>query len=181
MSILLTTSLRPNPRVRSFCKDLASTSSIFHYITRGKMNMSAIFGYASSIRANRIWIVFSRYGNPGMINFFSLDENKKIGIIFIKGVALKRELRNAYSKSTKSNSIQLILKDEKLRGLYEVIKLALPSEGISNGENITRIEISRNKEGFAEIQFFDNKTNLICGPKIIVKGYVKENKVEFFK
>ncbi|MCQ5340918.1 MAG: hypothetical protein HA493_03415 [Candidatus Verstraetearchaeota archaeon] len=180
MYVLLTTSLRPNPRIRNFCKDLASTSLIFYYHTRGKMNILSLFSYASSIKANRVWIVYSRHGNPGMINFFNLDRNEKIGAIFIKGVTLKRELSNVYSKSTKNNSIKLFLEDEKLKGLYELIKLAISSEEIFSSENITRIEISKNKEGLAEIQFIDDKTNLLCGPKVIVKGYIKEDKVEFF-
>ncbi len=180
MYILLTTSLRPNPRIRNFCKDLASTSLLFYYHTRGKMNILSLFNYASSIKANRIWIVYSRHGNPGMINFFNVDRNEKIGAIFIKGVALKRELGTLYSKSTKNNSIKLVLKNEELKELCELIKLAISSEEISN-ENITRIEINKNKEGFAEIQFIDNKTDLFCGPKIILKGYIKEDKVKFFK
>lgn len=172
--------MRPTPRIRSFCKDLASTSSILQYVTRGKMNLPALFGRAFAINASKIWLVSSRHGNPGAISFYTFEEPKfvNIGSILIKGVSLKRELRNVSSKSKKNKYIFVKPpEDEELYELYLLIKNALP-EPLDEGKPFTELRIV--KEKFIALNFIDNETNLLCGPKITLRGYLTGGKVVRF-
>lgn len=181
MKVLISTSLRPTPRIRTFCKDLTSTSLIFQYIARGKMNIPALFGRAFAFSASKIWLVFSKHGNPSAISFYVLEDLnfKKIGEIFIKGVSLKRELKNISSKSRKNKYIFVSPPEyEELHGLYLLIKNALP-EIIDKDEPFTELKIIKDKSII--LNFIDSETNLLCGPKIILRGYSSEKEVMYFE
>ncbi|MEM0285799.1 MAG: hypothetical protein QXW34_01470, partial [Candidatus Methanomethyliaceae archaeon] len=146
MKVLISTSLRPTPRIRTFCKDLASTSSIFQYITRGKMNLPTLFSQALTLNANKIWLINSRHGNPGIIFFhvYEKSEFKNIGSIIIKGVSLKRELKNIAPKSKKNQYILISPPEyEELYELYLLIKNALP-EYFNKNESFTELRIIKN-------------------------------------
>lgn len=181
MKVLISTSLRPTPRIRTFCKDLASTSSIFQYITRGKMNIPTLFSQAFTLNTGKIWLVSSKYGNPGTISFYTLEnlKFKNIGSIIIKGVSLKRELKNISPKSRRNQYVFVSPPEhDELCKLYLLIKNALP-EPLNKNEPFTELKIIKNKS--IMLNFIDSETNLLCGPKIILRGYSSEKEVIFFE
>lgn len=181
MRVLISTSLRPTPRIRTFCKDLVSTSSIFQYITRGKMNIPALFSRALTLNASKIWLVFSKHGNPGAISFYVVEDFnfKNIGEIIIRGVSLKRELKNVPPNSRRNQCIFVSPPEhEELNKLYSLIKSALP-EPVDKNKPSTELKIIKNRSVI--LNFIDSETNLPCGPKIILRGYSSEGEVIYFE
>ena len=95
--ILVTTSRRPSPRVRSFVKDLVGVIPGAHRFTRGHFSMSELAREAYNMGADRIVVVGERRGNPGIVRVYgyTLDllEAKNIVTFIVKGVTLSRETR----------------------------------------------------------------------------------------
>jgi len=93
--ILITTSRRPSPRVRSLVKDLASILPGGVRFTRGHYSMEELAREASLLGADRIVVVGERRGNPGIIRVYDYDDSfnvRNIVSFIVKGVALSREL-----------------------------------------------------------------------------------------
>ncbi|MEM4234666.1 MAG: hypothetical protein QXU75_05920 [Candidatus Methanomethylicaceae archaeon] len=174
MRVLICTSLRPSPRTRTFCRDLVASSSIFQYHIRGKSNMLSLMSYAQMIGAHKVWIVSSRYGNPRAITFYDLSMPTPIiiGSMIIKGITLRREIRNLYPKSTRMRPLALLPpEDDSLKDLYSLLKRALP-EDLSSKNKCTHLRIARSSETKVELLFVESQTGLLCGPKISLGDYI---------
>ncbi len=94
--ILITTSRRPSPRVRSLVKDLAGTIPGGIRFTRGHFSMEELAREAMLLGADRIVVVGERRGNPGIIRVYDFDDalrTRNIVSFIVKGVALSRELK----------------------------------------------------------------------------------------
>lgn len=103
LGILITTSRYPTRRVRSFVKDLVSIIPNALSTNRGTMNLMDVAAYAIKNDCNRVAIVNTWKGNPGKINLYEIRERKLLQIspiVYIKGVVLRRELRESpYKKA----------------------------------------------------------------------------------
>ncbi|NHV60198.1 MAG: hypothetical protein HA492_02130 [Candidatus Verstraetearchaeota archaeon] len=173
MHILVCTSLRPSPRTRTFCRDLAASSSTFQYIVRGKSNILSLMSYAHMSGTHRLWLVSSSHGNPKTITFYDVSKSPpaKIGYLVIKGVALRREIGNLYPKSTRMRPLILIPpEDNSLKDLYSLMKQALPSTTPSEAL-CTYLRIERPSDTGATLLFIESQTGLFCGPKISIGDY----------
>lgn len=96
--ILITTSHRPSPRLRSFVKDLSAVLPYSVKVNRGKKTMEELCLEASARGLRYIAVVSERRGNPGKIDIYELGEGeagrvvpKKIATLILKGVRLSRE------------------------------------------------------------------------------------------
>ncbi|MEB3859982.1 MAG: hypothetical protein LRS43_02100 [Desulfurococcales archaeon] len=107
--VILTTSRRPNNRVRSFVKELYLTLPKAIRLNRGHLSMEELAREALLLRAERVVIVSSRRGNPGIIRFYSVEPRSltlvNLASIIVRGVSLAREGGRGYP-------------GEKPRGLY---------------------------------------------------------------
>lgn len=92
-SILITTSRRPSPRVRSFIKDLALILPGAMRLNRGHLSMKDLAIEAQLVGADRVVIVGEKRGNPGIIRVYKVSRDTLVNIVsfIIKGVALSRE------------------------------------------------------------------------------------------
>lgn len=177
MRVLVCTSLRPSPRTRTFCRDLVASSSIFQYYIRGKSNMLSLMSYAQMTGAHKVWLVSSRYGNPRTITFYDVSPPAPIiiGSMIIKGVALRRELKNLYPKSTRMRPLTLLPpEDDSLKDLYSLLKRALPGD-LPSKNKCTHLRIARSSDAEVELLFVESQTGLLCGPKISLGDYVWGN------
>ncbi len=173
MHILVCTSLRPSPRTRTFCRDLAASSSTFQYLVRGKSNILSLMSYAHTSGAHKLWLVSSSHGNPKTITFYDVSKPPpaKIGYVVIKGVTLRREIRNLYPKSTRMRPLVLIPpQDNSLNDLYSLMKNALP-ETMPSKTPCTYLRIERLSEMRVGLLFIESQTGLFCGPKISLGDY----------
>ncbi|WP_131159729.1 Brix domain-containing protein [Aeropyrum pernix] len=94
--ILVTTSRRPSPRVRSFVKDLSATIPGAFRFTRGHYSMEELAREAIIRGADRIVVVGERRGNPGIIRVYAVEgpgRPDNIVSFIVKGVSLSRERR----------------------------------------------------------------------------------------
>jgi U3 small nucleolar ribonucleoprotein protein IMP4 len=93
--ILITTSRRPSPRIRSFVKDLVAVIPGAFRFTRGHYSMEELAREAYGEGADRIVVVGERRGNPGIIRVYAFnpEELRPYNIVsfIVKGVTLSRE------------------------------------------------------------------------------------------
>jgi len=172
MTILLTTSLRPSQRTRTFCNDLAACCAAFSTFTRGKASLSYLFEYARSIGSAKLWIVHSRFGGPSLIECYAAFKTKPLASFLIKRVQLYRELTVKSPKSTRHRPLSLPPPEsEELRPIHECLKELL-SDDISSveGGKVTELHIQFSHET-PEIFFIDSVSKLPCGPAIYLKSF----------
>ncbi len=93
--ILLTTSRRPTPRIRTFCRDLLSSFSNVTRVNRGKMSLDAVAEKAMELNCDQVIIVGRWHGAPGKISLFkvSLGLTDVDPLMIIQSIRLRRELK----------------------------------------------------------------------------------------
>ena len=93
--VLVTTSRRPSPRIRSFVKDLVAVVPGAFRFTRGHYSMEELAREAYLKGADRIVVVGERRGNPGIIRAYAFKPEDlrphNIVTFIVKGVTLSRE------------------------------------------------------------------------------------------
>ncbi len=105
--ILLTTSRRPTGRIRTFCRDLASSIPDAVRVNRGKMSLDGVAEKAIEVEADRVVLVDRWHGGPGKINLYRLSSTGLTSVpplMLIKGIRLRREL-NETAKRARSSAI----------------------------------------------------------------------------
>jgi U3 small nucleolar ribonucleoprotein protein IMP4 len=70
--MLISTSRKPSPKTRAFCKNLSNAFSC-HYINRGKMSMRELQLKAAEYNCDSVVLVHEIEGNPSKITFFSQE------------------------------------------------------------------------------------------------------------
>jgi rRNA maturation protein Rpf1 len=68
--ILITTSRRPTPKMRTLCNDLARVLSNARRVNRGKLSLQGLKEYALSRGGDRLIVVERRKGGPGLLRFY---------------------------------------------------------------------------------------------------------------
>jgi U3 small nucleolar ribonucleoprotein protein IMP4 len=98
--ILLTTSRRPTERIRTFCRDLASSIPDVVRVNRGKMSLDGVGEKAIELDADKIIIVDRWHGGHGKISLFQISTGLKpiMPKILLSNIRLKRELNKSTSR-----------------------------------------------------------------------------------
>ena len=102
---LLTTSRRPTPRIRTFCRDLARSIPNVVRINRGKLSLDGIAEKALEFNADRVVIVDRWKGGPGKIELFKIGQEGLVPvppIMYVAGIKLQREFDRAKTKPIRS-------------------------------------------------------------------------------
>ncbi|MEM3816162.1 MAG: Brix domain containing protein, partial [Candidatus Bathyarchaeia archaeon] len=74
--IILTTSHRPTRRVRSLCKDLASSIPGLIRVNRGKMGLIEVAERAVSVGSEKFIVIDRWKGCPGRIRFYRVVDGE---------------------------------------------------------------------------------------------------------
>lgn len=151
--MLITTSRKPSPRTRSFCRDLERVLHNFVYENRGKMNFEQVVERARE-RGERLVMVLEHMGNPGKLVFFdvSSDDIRWLGpSIYIKGVKLQREHGDLVS-STYTTIYPPYGGDEMIEKMVNELSRALLLDVGRDGDVVLRVE--RDRGGNLCIQFY---------------------------
>jgi U3 small nucleolar ribonucleoprotein protein IMP4 len=102
---LLTTSRRPTPRIRTFCRDLARSIPNVVRINRGKLSLDGIAEKTLELNANQVIIVDRWKGGPGKIEFFKIGQEGLVSfppIMYVSSIKLQRELDKVKAKPVRS-------------------------------------------------------------------------------
>ena len=92
--MLLTTSRRPTGRIRTFCRDLASSIPDVMRVNRGKMSVDGVAEKAIELEADRVVVVDRWHGGPGKISLFLVSSTglKSVPpVMLLSGIRLRRE------------------------------------------------------------------------------------------
>lgn len=111
-NIIITTSRRPNRRIRSFIKDLELVIPRSIRLTRGHLSMKDLYFEALIMNADRVIIVSDRRGNPGIIRIYKPENEELVNIVsfIVKGVSLSRERKVPQTTDVDKNKLRLIVK-----------------------------------------------------------------------
>ena len=175
MVVLLTTSHRPSPRIRSFCSDIESSSDLFIHVARGKQTQVDLVSLAKACNADCIMLVCSTKGNPGKIDMYQIHQLglvKKLSLI-LKGVKLTREMGVRVSKLRRRPVLVTATKQEEVLKVASAFAKLIGAPLVLNGFLSIGLNIAF-RSGIKElmtINFLDAASNTPCGPLIRVKSF----------
>jgi len=173
---LISTSLRPSKRARSFGRDLSHALINARYVTRGKRRIIDLVGLASSLRATRLIVIQAKKGNPSKLDFYHVgcEGSYLLGSLLILGVKLVREQKHVIRAPPRARLSMLFdvfhVVDELRRAtllLPTLFDLDLASE-----EDRWVMKISGVGEELS-ITFMDRETTSSFGPVIRVRKIVR--------
>ncbi len=176
--ILITTSRRPNRRIRSFVKDLVSVIPGSIRVTRGHLSMKDLALDAVNLGASRVVIVADRRGNPGIIRSYSVVKEgegfklENIVSFIVKGVTLSRD-RKTKTPDNAARRANYLLVDSKLLDpntydFADAIALAFNGRLALHEYKGTPVVVRPMPldAGTVEVNFYFK--NMIVGPRIVL-------------
>jgi len=180
-SIIVTTSRRSNPRVRSIANELAAVLPGAVKVNRGKMSLRDLYEHAKWVGAKRIVMVCRGLrGNPRRIIFMdSTGEAPAFYplILKIRGVKLARELGGRRRKAT---SMVVYVEQEDLKGFAHELAGALALSVIEDvardeahlySDSLLFVEPVKSPRAEVALWFLDSKNWEPIGPRILVEEY----------
>lgn len=136
--LLLTTSRRPTPRIRTFCRDLACSIPNVVRINRGKLSLDGIVEKTLELNANQVIIVDRWKGGPGKIELFKIGQEGLVPvppIMYVSSIKLRREFDRAKTKPVRSLIITTSSENSN-----EIIRIA---RSLSNFLNVPRSQMDK--------------------------------------
>lgn len=125
--ILLTTSRRPNDKIRTLSRDIGYSIPYVIRINRGKLSQNSLAEKAIALNADRVIIIDRSQSRLVTINFFSLSPTG-LKIIYPKIVLSEIKLRREFNNVTKrkfSTSITINSMNSDLENLSKSISTFL--------------------------------------------------------
>ena len=187
--IIITTSRHPNPRLRSFAKDLANALPNAMKINRGKLSISELAQRAYNLGADRVILVNrGARGNPGRILFLRVFEDKfqlLPLILKVKGVKLLREIPESAPLASVKSACIIVPEGETsdLQHLGESLSDALNLHYLeSDTLGILRryfdilILVERASDGYV-VKFIGSKKLLPAGPRIKIERVIYKSPI----
>ena len=142
--MLISTSRKPSPKTRKFCKNFAHATGST-YINRGKMNMRQLLVRSIEEDEENVCVVFEIKGNPSKITFYS---NKgEVLLIILVTVSLTNERFHILPKD-----LPVISKVKKLDIFSKIFGFELVDK-----DNENYILITSGKDDFLATMEFYNK------------------------
>lgn len=177
--IMITTSRRPSPRLRSLVKDLVSVLPRSIKVNRGHKSLVELALEAKRLGLKYVIIVTERKGNPGGLTFYEVEEVgagraqlKRLSTIILRGVKLSRE-NPASSRTYGVDSIEVDYSRCITDDCFYLSDLFIRVfKGLEPGKNT--LKICLNEEKFIEITFL-NVHNKPVGPVLRVEKVIRFN------
>ena len=187
--IVVTSTRRPNPRIRAFCNDLAASLPGGVRVNRGKKSIEELALKAYELKASTVIIVGAgKGGNPGRIIFLKVVSEKYFFyplILGVAGVKLSREMEEVSRPPEVKEAavVTLAPHSEDIKELANNLADALELYFLEVG---AFTEVARLKPPFdviifveqaygkirAVIKFFNPLNLKPCGPKIMINKVV---------
>lgn len=173
---VISTSLKPSRRMRTFGRDLAHALINGLYITRGKKGVLDLKGLALSLKASRLIMIQAKKGNPGRLDFYDATSRDVplLGSLLISGAKLLREQKHSTKAPSKA---KLVVHYEvegaplEMRRTMMLIPTLFDLEVNATGGERWFMKISWTGKSL-EVSFIDKETALSFGPVIKVRNVV---------
>jgi rRNA maturation protein Rpf1 len=181
----LTTSRRPTPRIRTFCRDLACSIPNVVRINRGKLSLDGIAEKTLELNANQVIIVDRWKGGPGKIELFKIGQEGLVPIppiMYVAGIKLRREFDKVKTKPVRSLIIttQSEKSDEIIRiarSLSNFLNVPLSQMDKTVSKFKTSMHISTNDLHRTQVTFIlCLPENVEIGPRVTLSHVVWEVK-----
>ena len=153
MPVLVTTSRRPTRRSRRLAKELCRVLPYFKKINRGRMGYKDLREYMIKKGFTRLIIIENYKGNPGIMEFLTLDEVflRRVGRLVIKSLSLQVDIRRDYIFSS-LKKVEFVNVDEDIA---ESLSLFFhPYYSVSEGTEGTLRIVGDEEE--LSFNFYDN-------------------------
>jgi rRNA maturation protein Rpf1 len=183
--LLLTTSRRPTPRIRTFCRDLTCSIPNVVRINRGKLSLDGIAEKTLELNANQVIIVDRWKGGPGKIEFFKIGQEGLVlvpPIMYVAGIKLRREFDKVKTKPVRSLIITTSSEDSNeitriARSLSNFLNVPLSQMDKTVSKFKTSMHISTNDLHRTQVTFMLRlPENVEIGPRITLSHVVWETK-----
>lgn len=173
---VISTSLRPSRRVRTFGRDLAHALIDGCYITRGKRGVLDLKSLALSLKASRLIVIQARKGNPSKLDFYDATSRDVplVGSLLMSGVKLVREQKHTTRAPLKARLVvyyEVETAPPETKRAMMLIPTLFDLEVNMSGDERWIMKISWTNRGL-EVSFIDRETVSSFGPLIRVKGIV---------
>ncbi|NHJ85269.1 MAG: hypothetical protein FK734_07390 [Asgard group archaeon] len=175
---VLTTSRKPSQRTRSFVRDLVRVIPWSFHFTRGTCSLKDLADELAILGINRLLILHEKKGNPSLMKFYKLTDNKLLERDYrvrIKGISLARELKRGRSIFTAESKFRVINHCQSDFGeqLYAMLSIffnfertrSFPQDSTLKG--IAMI-FSDTDEGIINLEFQQIETREMIGPRITI-------------
>jgi len=173
---VISTSLRPSRRTRTFGRDLAHALINCCYVTRGKKGIVDLKGLALSFKASRLIVIQAKKGNPSKLDFYDVTSKNVplLGSLLVSGVKLVREQKHttrAPSKARLAVHYELETAPSEIKWTMMLIPTLFDLEVNAMGNERWTMKVSWTSKGL-EVSFIDRETALSFGPVIRVRKVV---------
>lgn len=181
--ILLTTSRRPTPRIRTFCRDLARSIPNVVRVNRGKLSLDGVAERAIEFGADRVVIINRWKGGPGKIELFEVGREGLAlvpPIMYVAGIKLQREFDRARGKPVRSLIVTTPSEesDENMRiarSLSSFLNIPLSQMGEAVSKSQIAMHISSNDLHCIQITFMLLHPKTVeIGPRVTLSHVVWE-------
>lgn len=173
---VISTSLRPSRRMRTFGRELANALIGGCYITRGKKGVLDLKGLALSLKASRLIVVQARKGNPSRLDFYDVTSRDVplLGSLLVSGVKLVREQKHTTKAPSKTKLVvhyEVETAPSEVRRTMMLIPTLFDLEVNTVGDERWIMKISWTSKGL-QVSFVDREAALSFGPVIRVRSVV---------
>lgn len=175
---MLTTSRKPSHRTRSFARDLVTVIPWCFHFTRGSCSLKDLAEELANLGINRILILHEKKGNPSLIKFYKLVDEKleeREYRVRIKGISLSRELKHVRSIFTSESKFSVVNQSKSDFGeqLYTMLSLFFDFQRVRElpqDPNFKGIAIlySDNVQGHIKLEFQQIETKKMIGPRVTI-------------
>jgi len=194
IKVIITTSLRPSRRTRTFTKELSQLIPGALRITRGKLNFQALHALSVDMGAEKLIVVDSSMGNPSRMVVYAARPSgfEKVCEVRFAGVALiremKRGLRMRESPSLKTPSFrglcvnyeEVISAERSGAACRESVECLLKAFGAVISQKCSNgvlIKIEPVGAGIIKVHFRESSNNEFAGPSLKILCGERSNAV----
>ena len=174
--ILITTSRRPTRRVRTFIKELERMIPDSRRIQRGKLSLQGLRDYMILHGFDRLIIVDTWKGNPGRIQFFTLEEGrlKRRVTMYLKSLSMQIDVKKPYTVSKLFvEKDEKVTKDEEVDRIYNFLKDFFHYEyQLEEREGRESKLLISKHNGQTWIGFVDHRTNRVLRPAFTIRKVI---------
>jgi rRNA maturation protein Rpf1 len=172
--MLITTSRRPTPKMRTLCNDLARVLSNAIRLNRGKLSLQGLKEHALSRGVDRLIVVERRKGGPGLLRFYQFSPGGVWQMpltVSLGGVTTQDDIGRRIRLHCEAVTITEVLNgqlDKIAAALARFLKVPVIRAPMAPSHHAS-LDVSSHSKYVATLSFSAPSTGLDSGPTLVVK------------